>query len=113
MDYIWALALNPMRGQAEERVPVARAETQEALQRFLERERVEPYEEVGDNSNFPGQSYTYKKVFRKGGPLEWFNWPVAPEPVGNHFQRVPSEEFWINTAKTEWGQRIGILPDVS
>lgn len=113
MDFIWALSLNPIRGQAEERMPVARANTKEALQRFLERERVEPYEDVGDNSNFPGQPYTYKKVFRKGGPLEWFNWPISPEPVGNHFQEVPSEACWLNNAKTEWGQRIGILLDVS
>ncbi|KKL91237.1 hypothetical protein LCGC14_1896700 [marine sediment metagenome] len=113
MDYIWALALNPMRGQVEERVPIARANTKEALQRFLEQEKVEEYDDVGDNSCHPGQPHTYTKVFRKGGPLEWFNWPIIAEPIGNHFQKVPSEAFYISHAKTEWGQRIGILPDVS
>ena len=113
MNYIWALALNPMRARTEERVPVARADNKEALQRFLAQEKVEEYEDVGDNPFFPNQPYTFKKVFRKGGPLEWFNWPLQPEPAGNHFQQVPSEEMWINTAKTEWGQRIGCLPDVS
>lgn len=113
MDYIWALALNPMRGQAEERRPVARANTKEALQRYLERERVKPYDDVGDNMNSPNQPYIYRKVFRKGGPLEWFNWPTTPEPVGNHFQQVPSEEFWMNGARQEWENQIGILLDVS
>ncbi len=112
-EYIWALALNPIRGQAEERTPVARADTREALERFLEREKVEPYDNIGDNINFPGQPYTYRKVFRKDGPLEWFNWPMQSEPVGNHFQEVPSEEFWMNTAQQEWENKIGRLPHVS
>lgn len=113
MNSIWALCLNPMRGQAEERVPIARADTKEALERFLAQEKVEPYENVGDNPNFPGRPHTYKKYYRQGGPLEWFNEPMQPEPVGNHFQRIPSEDDYVDAAKTEWGQRIGILPDVS
>ncbi len=110
---IWALCLNPMRGQAEERVPVARATTKEALERFLAQEKVEPYQDVDDNSNFPDRPYTYTKYYRQGGPLEWFNEPTQPEPTGNHFQQVPSEDDYVNVARTEWEQRIGFLPDVS
>lgn len=113
MNSIWALCLNPMRGQAEERTPVARANTKEALERFLAQEKVEPYDDISDNMNFPDRPYTYRKVFRKGGPLEWFNWPMQPEPTGNHFQQIPSEEDFVNAARADWGQNIGLLPDVS
>lgn len=112
-DMIWALSLNPMRGRTEERRPVARAATKDALEEYIVRERVPEYSDVGDNSNFPGEPYTYKKVFRKGGPLEWYNFPLQPEPAGNHFQEIPSEAMWVENARAEWQQQVGCLPDVS
>ncbi len=111
-DMLWALSLNPMRGKPEERIPVARAATKEALEQYMERERVPTYQDVGEHPNYPGP-YTYQKVFRRGGPLEWYNFPFQPEPAANHFQEIPNESMWVENARAEWQQQVGRLPDVS
>ena len=64
---MWVLQLNDMRASQIEIVhPVARAETREALQAFMDRERVEPYNDE-----------RWGKSFRQGGPLEWCNPPFS------------------------------------
>jgi hypothetical protein len=70
----WILQLNPMRGHTEDIVQVAVAATKEELTAFVDGERVEPYMDVAD-SPFGLGVCTFNKIFRKGGPLEWFNPP--------------------------------------
>lgn len=62
---MFVLQLNPMQSNAENVVPVFRAESREELMALLQGEQVEPY--TTDNQ--------WRKCFRQGGPLEWFNYP--------------------------------------
>jgi hypothetical protein len=89
---MFVLQLNPMRSNAENVVPVARAETREVLLDFLRREAVESY--ISDNQ--------WRKCFRQGGPLEWFNDPG------------PHMEPWIGVpaivdvgTRDDWMRRAG------
>lgn len=60
----WCLYLNNMRcGKFEHMEPVVRGEVAD-LEALLARERVEGY-----------MDGRWGKVFRKGGPLEWYNAP--------------------------------------
>ena len=65
---MWILQLTPMTSNAENVVPIFRGATREALEAFMDAESVEPYTD--------GQ---WHKVFRQGGPLEWFNPPLGDE----------------------------------
>lgn len=69
---MWILFLNMMKNRSESLTPVARGGSEESLKRFMERERVEPYKDDGF-SDHSGSNTTFTKVFRQGGPLEWFN----------------------------------------
>jgi hypothetical protein len=72
-DFVWILYLNDMRTSHIETCQVlARAETKEALVRYVKQETVAAYNETI-------QSYTWGKVFRKDGPLEWYNPPYPGE----------------------------------
>jgi hypothetical protein len=85
---MFILYMNPMRGRCEDMEPVARAETAEELQALVKRERCEPWDDVGDKDQLHDtdaaarlsgpfvervQNYRWRKCFRKGGPLEWYN----------------------------------------
>lgn len=73
----WVLRLNNMRDSNYEiQTPVCYADTQEELQRFVEEERVEPYSDG-----------RWGKVFKRGGPLEWFN---PPGSLSEHYVTLPS-----------------------
>jgi hypothetical protein len=101
-DFIWVLFLNDMRSaHIEDLRPVARADTQEALVAFVEREKAtEPYQEPtglpptspetepGSAFAFRSNSQRWHKSFRVGGPLEWYN-PPNMFDAGDHFQQVP------------------------
>jgi hypothetical protein len=84
-DTMFVLSLNDMRSpKFEQRQYVARATTMKELEAFLERERVDVYQDVVDE---PDGVKTYSKSFRRGGLLEWFNPPADYHGVkGNrHF----------------------------
>ena len=93
---MWALQLNPMTANAEQVVPVAVGETEQDIIALLERDTVEPYTD--------GQ---WRKVFRQGGILEWYNPPMG----GAAWIGVPAvvdigtEEDWINDAVEAMKQR--------
>jgi hypothetical protein len=74
---VYVLVLNPMRGRTEEQRMVAASDNKTELQAFLDAERVEPYRDTG-TSEFGGAT-VWSKVFREGGPLEWFNPPTFPD----------------------------------
>ena len=87
---MFILQLNEMSMNAEYVAPVAWAENAEALLALLESEKVEPYQEG-----------SWRKVFRKGGPLEWFNDPgpnVEPWIGVSGIVDVGTEEDWIQRA---------------
>lgn len=98
---MWLLNLNDMRSPKIEILKnVARAESINDLKILLERERVpEVYREDG-----------YCKIFRKGGPLEWYNYPSYDDEA---FVYIGTLEDWLLTARSKWDQMILSIPDVS
>lgn len=69
---VYALVLNMMRDRMERADVVAMSDSREELIQFERAERVEPYSDPG-YSGFDGRETEFRKVYRKGGPLEWFN----------------------------------------
>jgi hypothetical protein len=106
---MWILKLNPMQGHSEELRIVARAETKERLEEFLQREQVEPYIDDGTNFFFEGP-YSWHKVFRKGGPLEWYNYPDIPDYP--FFENVGTIEDVILSAELRWNQFCSEIMEV-
>lgn len=100
----FVLVLNDMRSPKIEIVrPAVRADTPEELVAFMERERVEPYREP--TGYLDG---TWYKVFRKGGPLEWFNPPFGDTQA---IYLVDAEsEGRAHTDETN--RRLSMLPSV-
>lgn len=98
---MWILQLNPMRANTEACLPVARAETREALEVFLQREAVEPY--------LDGQ---WRKAFRRGGPFEWFNPPMGSDLFYDEFLNVGALEDWINSTRQRWNRMLIEIPEV-
>jgi len=75
-DGMFVLCLNDMRGpKVEVLSPVCCAESAEELVRLMEREKSEPYDDG-----------RWRKAFRKGGPLEWYNRPYV-----NSFEWIERE----------------------
>lgn len=67
--HVWVLFLNDMRMSHIEMVePVAKGDTREEIEKFLEEEKVPLY-----------QDGPWSKSYRAGGPLEWYNVPLASE----------------------------------
>lgn len=64
---LFGLALNHMRGRVEETHLIAVSESRQELLDLLEHERVASYMDA-----------RFRKEFRQGGVLEWFNPPGAP-----------------------------------
>jgi hypothetical protein len=62
----YVLVLNPMRGRTEEQRMLAASENREELLAAWRGEEVQPYTD--------GE---WRRVYRKGGPLEWFNPPFS------------------------------------
>ena len=99
---MWVLCLNNMQASNVEILsPVARAESREALQSLLDRERVEPYKD--------GQ---WGKVYRQGGPLEWFNPPWGFDSH-RHFINVGTSEDAARMAIEQWEAQVLPLPLVA
>jgi hypothetical protein len=61
----YALLLNPMTDRTEAVRLVAVSDNRSELESLLTSEKVEPYSDDG----------RWRKVYRQGGPLEWFNAP--------------------------------------
>ena len=95
------LYLNDMRSpQIEMLRHVVKAATKEELKAFLARERVESYRDG-----------RWGKVFREGGPLEWFNEPWAHDER-RHFVEIDVDETVARHAETirgAWRQQPSIF----
>lgn len=90
---MWMLQMNPMTGNTEDRHPIGWAETKEELEAFVNAERVDPYQEPG-TSHFDGKPTTWRKTFRKGGPLEWMN-PPEFAWEDNVYVNLGTREQWM------------------
>ena len=96
---MFVLQLNPMTSNAENVVPICRAETEQQLLDLLEREAVEPY--ITDDR--------WHKVFRKDGPLEWYN---PPGPDGTAWIGVPAiidagtEDDWAQNGRRLYQRNV-------
>jgi hypothetical protein len=94
---MFVLQLNDMRASnAENLTWVARAETKEKLQRFLENEKVEYYKDG-----------RWGKTYRKGGPLEWCNPPFSSDDA---FVDVKSADEWAANARQRFDDQVMGLP---
>lgn len=94
-----------MRDRHESLEPVARAETKEALEAFMAKERTDPY--TTPNEDCYGGPHSLNKVFNKGGPLEYYN----PPDRAQCFQQVSLDD-WIAAAVRDWNDRILVIPQV-
>ena len=98
---MWVLFLNDMRMSNIENVEaVARASTREALQAFVESQRVEPYSDG-----------RWLKNFAVGGPLEWYNPPFTFHEES--FIDVGTKEDWMQRAEQEYNYKVLSLQDVT
>jgi hypothetical protein len=94
---MWVLLLNDMRASNIENLqPVCRAESYQELLNYVKREQVEPYRD--------GQ---WAKVFRKDGPLEWFN---PPWNLERNFANAGTREDWMQKAGESYDQQVASLP---
>lgn len=107
---MWVLQLNMMRNRTESRTAVAFSESKEKLEAFVAGERVEPYGDEGF-SDFGGHGTTFQKVFRKGGPLEWFN---PPESLfgDDAFVDIGTEDDWAGRARERFHAFVSELTRV-
>lgn len=86
---MWVLKLNDMRSSKIEMwESVARAEHSEKLQQWMDLEKVEPYRDE-----------QWSKVFRKGGPLEWYNEPLG---MGHGIYNIGTEEDWVQHIRDDY-----------
>ena len=118
----WVLFMNDMRGRAENTVPIFRADTREELESILIKERVDPYVDTGGHTiihntdtiaRWAGESvpvvikeYRWHKIYRKGGPLEWFNEPG----VYGGIRHVGSREDWAQRGRESWDSQVASIP---
>lgn len=91
---MWVLQLNPMTANAERVVPVAGADTREALEAFLNLQLAEQ----------PYQDGQWSKVFRQGSPLEWYNPPFGDQAFIHvpAFVDIGTEEDWAREAVEQY-----------
>jgi len=101
---MWILQLNPMMGNHEQLRPVARAETREQLEQFLQSQAVDSYTD-DDGSNMCGGKL--RKSFRKGGRLEYFNPPDRDEC----FVEVRLDD-WIERTRQRYSNLMMEIPSI-
>jgi len=89
--------LNDMRASNIENMsPVCRAESHNALLALIDREKVEPYRDG-----------RWGKVFRAGGPLEWYNPPYTFS--SESFIDVGTRDDWMREAGQDYDRKIMCL----
>jgi len=105
---MFVLQLNPMTANAEALTPLMRAETEQELRDFLASESVEPYIDKGG-------SHPWRKTFRFGGPLEWYNCPNDNMEVWVGVQAIVdigSREDWARRAELEYDETVARIPSI-
>lgn len=77
IDIDYVLVMNMMRNRTESVTEVRRFDTPEQLREWYNEQLVEPYTDDGP-SGFHDGNEKFRKCFRKGSELEWFN-PLTEE----------------------------------
>lgn len=91
---MWILRLNDMRTPKIEMYEVvARCEDPDKLDQWVQLEKVEPY-----------MDEQWGKVFRKGGPLEWYNEPY--NQYGQGIFNICSEEEYVEDARQRYREFV-------
>lgn len=103
---MWILRLNHMRSaRAENLRGVACAHTKQQLVDFVEEQTVEPYQDKDKYIRY------WVKTFRKGGPLEWYNSPVA-SLENHHFYDIGTREDATRQAGLDYDELLARLQHV-
>lgn len=99
---MFVLYLNDMRSaHIEDRSPAAWAETREALERLIEAEKVDGYNDG-----------RWGKSFRRGGPLEWFNGAIFFDgELGHGIRDVGTLEQAIENTVRSWKEFRATVPE--
>jgi hypothetical protein len=97
---MWILQLNDMRGRTENFRQVARGESKEALQAWVEREKVETYDDG-----------IWRKSFPVGHPLEWCNTPWDEGMHFPHYVDVGTLDEAVQGTIDDWNGIINRLPE--
>jgi len=110
---MYMLALNDMRGAHVEQVqPIFRADTKEALKVFVGSQLVPPYEDVQARERMDEDgvmqvhdTYSWSKIFRKGGPLEWCN-PPDPTDDNENYILVREEDEFVRAVMVDYEKQV-------
>lgn len=101
---MFILQLNPMKAGENDVSVVARAESPEELIKLMEQEKVPQYQTDG----------RWVKVFRQGGPLEWFNAPLG-EAMPNgvpYILDIGTADVWAEQARVSFENEVMAVPTV-
>lgn len=99
---LYGLFLNPMCGRAEESTLLAVSTDAGTLACWV-REQEGPWDDVNS-------IHTWRKMYRRGSPLEWFNPPMSLEPdsydpFNQGIRRISTREEHLTRAG-EWYDRM-------
>lgn len=93
---VWKLILNPMTRNTGDSELIAWSDDKDKLMDFYNDHKVEPYKEEGHASfECHGNSHTWRKVFKKGSPLEWYNPFDSEDGSPNYYGQGLTSE-WVN-----------------
>lgn len=96
---MFVLRLHDMRSDNQESLfDIGLSDNQENIIKFVTQELVSPY--VEDNFN---------KVFKKGGPLEWYD---LPKDEAQSYLEIATEEAYIEFKRTEYKNYLNSLPKI-
>lgn len=98
---IYILVMNPMMGHTENRSAVAMSFEKEKLHQWYQDQICDPWTDEGENSFEPtgdmggyyNEHHIWRKYFRRGSPLEWFN-PIFDENLSIYGHGV--DHCWVN-----------------
>jgi hypothetical protein len=103
---MWVMTGNCIRHRAEQRTTIAVSDSKEKLEAWANSFIVPTYYEK-DESNpfFPGKTYTWRKSFQKGSPLEMYNTDLEYLDIG-------TEEDAANTARDRYRDFVNAYPRI-
>lgn len=88
------LALNRMFSKSEEVHIVVASLSKEKIEEFYKDQLApEPYDDPDDSENQEWKDKVWRKTFKKGSPLEWFNPIDWNEASTYHSEWVPEDQI--------------------
>jgi len=104
---MFILQLNDMRQPMEQLSPVARADTAEELFALMDREKCDQYDDQNGGK-------VYRKLFKRDGPLEWFNPPKGEvhDKDQPYIMRVGTLDEWVEMVRKDYEAQVMSIPHV-